>query len=99
MAGAIHQRGTQSGLLVPLRDGKDRKLVSDAFVLGMFDSSRYQSRPLHLCGGDILVVYSDGLTDAQNQQDEMFGELDITTVQEASNSRQEAHPEEGDGNS
>jgi sigma-B regulation protein RsbU (phosphoserine phosphatase) len=40
----------------------------------MFDSSCYQSRPIHLCGGDILVVYSDGLTDAQNQQDEMFGE-------------------------
>ena len=24
--------------------------------------------------GDTLVVYSDGLTDARNQQDEMFGE-------------------------
>jgi serine phosphatase RsbU (regulator of sigma subunit) len=54
--------------------GKIERLVSDLFVLGMFDSSSYQSRPLHLCGGDILVVYSDGLTDAQNQRDEMFGE-------------------------
>ena len=49
-------------------------LVSDLFVLGMFDSATYQSSPLHLCKGDLLVVYSDGLTDAQNQQDEMFGE-------------------------
>jgi sigma-B regulation protein RsbU (phosphoserine phosphatase) len=54
--------------------GKIEELVSDAYVLGMFDSASYQSRTLHLYKGDILVVYSDGLTDAQNQQEEMFGE-------------------------
>ena len=54
--------------------GKIEHLVSDLFVLGMFDSSTYQSCPLHLSQGDLLVVYSDGLPDAQNQQDEMFGE-------------------------
>ena len=54
--------------------GKIEHLVSDHFVLGMFDSTTYQASPLHLCHGDLLVVYSDGLTDARNQQDEMFGE-------------------------
>jgi serine phosphatase RsbU (regulator of sigma subunit) len=54
--------------------GKIEALVSDAYVLGMFDFASYQSGRLHLCKGDILVVYSDGLTDAQNQQEEMFGE-------------------------
>ena len=54
--------------------GKIEELVSDAYVLGMFDSASYQSRTLHLYKGDILVVYSDGLTDAQNPQEEMFGE-------------------------
>jgi sigma-B regulation protein RsbU (phosphoserine phosphatase) len=54
--------------------GKVENLVSDLFVLGMFDSSTYQSSPLHLCQGDLLVVYSDGLTDARNRQDDMFGE-------------------------
>ncbi|MEX2260356.1 MAG: SpoIIE family protein phosphatase [Bryobacteraceae bacterium] len=53
---------------------KIEKLVSDAYVLGMFDCASYHSRALHLCKGDILVVYSDGLTDAENQQGEMFGE-------------------------
>jgi serine phosphatase RsbU (regulator of sigma subunit) len=60
--------------------GKIEWLVPDAFALGLFDSASYQSRPLHLDEGDILVVYSDGLTDAENQQDEMFGDerlLDI----------------------
>jgi len=54
--------------------GKIEHLVSDFFVLGMFDSSTYQSCPLHLSQGDLLVVYSDGLPDAQNLEGEMFGE-------------------------
>jgi serine phosphatase RsbU (regulator of sigma subunit) len=54
--------------------GTIEELFPDAFVLGMFDSASYQSRTLHLDKGDILVVYSDGLTDAQNQQEEMFEE-------------------------
>jgi serine phosphatase RsbU (regulator of sigma subunit) len=60
--------------------GKIKKLASDACVLGMFDSTTYQSRPLRLDQGDILVVYSDGLTDAENPAGEMFGDerlLDI----------------------
>jgi sigma-B regulation protein RsbU (phosphoserine phosphatase) len=39
----------------------------------MFDSASYESRAFRLDRGDILVVYSDGLTDAQNQREEMFG--------------------------
>jgi len=54
--------------------GKIEWLESDQYILGMFDFASYQSRILQLCKGDILVVYSDGLTDAQNKRDEMFGE-------------------------
>ena len=54
--------------------GKIEELVSDAYILGMFDSASYQPRTFRLDKGDILVVYSDGLTDAENQQGEMFGE-------------------------
>jgi serine phosphatase RsbU (regulator of sigma subunit) len=54
--------------------GQIEELVSDAYFLGMFDFASYQARAFHLDRGDILVVYSDGLTDAQNQQEEMFGE-------------------------
>jgi serine phosphatase RsbU (regulator of sigma subunit) len=70
--------------------GKIDQLVPDAFALGMFDSASYHSRPLHLDKGDVLVVYSDGLTDAQNQQDEMFGDeslLDIIREAAPSGSR------------
>ena len=50
------------------------------YVLGMFDFASYQSRAFHLDKGDILVVYSDGLTDAENQQEEMFGEKRLLEI-------------------
>src|SRR5665213_3024781 len=54
--------------------GEIEKLAPDAFALGMFESASFQSRNFHLDGGDLLIVYSDGLTDAENPQQEMFGE-------------------------
>jgi serine phosphatase RsbU (regulator of sigma subunit) len=60
--------------------GKVDQLDSDAYFLGMFDFASYQSRALHLNKGDILVVYSDGLTDAQNRQEEMFGEERLLNI-------------------
>jgi len=52
---------------------KIERLVSDLFPLGLFDAP-YVSALFQLEPGDTLVVYSDGLTDARNRQDEMFGE-------------------------
>ncbi len=60
--------------------GKIQKLFSDAFFLGMFEEATYESRPFQLGVGDILVVISDGVTDAQNPQQEMFGEQRLLQV-------------------
>jgi adenylate cyclase len=54
--------------------GRIEKLFSEAHFLGMFDSASFPPRAFRLDKGDILVVYSDGLTDAQNPQEELFGE-------------------------
>ena len=54
--------------------GNIETLAPDAFALGMFDSACYQYRSLRLEIADVLVVYSDGLTDAENPEEEMFGE-------------------------
>ena len=53
--------------------GEIEELGSDAYMLGMFPSHIYKSRKLHLDQGDILVVYTDGLTNAQNASKEVFG--------------------------
>jgi sigma-B regulation protein RsbU (phosphoserine phosphatase) len=54
--------------------GKIEQLESNANVLGLFDAASFESGAFRLDKGDILVVYSDGLTDAENPQEEMFGE-------------------------
>src|SRR5208337_133220 len=54
--------------------GKIEELSSGGMILGAFTSVSYESSPLHLHQGDILVVYTDGFTEARNPQDEMFGE-------------------------
>ena len=60
--------------------GKIELLISDSYIVGMFDFASYRSRPLHLCEGDILVVYSDGLTDTENEHGEMFGEARMREI-------------------
>jgi len=60
--------------------GKIEKLNSDAHFLGMFDSDSFEPRAFRLDKGDILVVNSDGLTDAQNPVEEMFGEEKVLQI-------------------
>ena len=69
--------------------GAIEELIPDSYFLGMFDFASYQPRTIHLDIGDILVVYSDGLTDAENPQQEMFGKerlLEIITQEGPSGS-------------
>jgi serine phosphatase RsbU (regulator of sigma subunit) len=53
--------------------GRIEDLAADVPVLGVFHAAFYQHRAFQLCKGDILVVYSDGLTDAENPEGEMLG--------------------------
>ena len=46
----------------------------------MFDGACYASRALHLDCGDVLVVYSDGVTEAENPQAEVFGEKRLRDI-------------------
>ena len=49
-------------------------------ILGAFDFASYEACPLDLQKGDVLVVYSDGLTEAENLQGEMLGEDKVKEV-------------------
>jgi serine phosphatase RsbU (regulator of sigma subunit) len=53
--------------------GSIERLTSDQYIIGMFDFACYETREFHLSRGDILLVHSDGVTDARNDRDEMFG--------------------------
>jgi serine phosphatase RsbU (regulator of sigma subunit) len=54
--------------------GEIEELVSQGMILGAFPSATYTSSPLQIDPGDVLVIYSDGVTEAAGQDDEMFEE-------------------------
>jgi sigma-B regulation protein RsbU (phosphoserine phosphatase) len=56
------------------KTGEIEELHSKNMVLGAFSFASYQTVPMHMNPGDLLVVYSDGITEAENPHDEMFGE-------------------------
>jgi serine phosphatase RsbU (regulator of sigma subunit) len=60
--------------------GKIEALIPDHYFLGMFDFASYETRTLRLGKGDTLVVYSDGLTDAENPNGEMFGDKRLLDI-------------------
>ncbi len=49
-------------------------LDPDCMIVGAFSEASFQSAPLELAVGDLMVVYSDGLTEAENPAGKMFGE-------------------------
>jgi sigma-B regulation protein RsbU (phosphoserine phosphatase) len=54
-------------------DGKPRYLKSGGMVLGVFADASYNERFVDLAAGDVLVLYTDGLVEAENRPGEMFG--------------------------
>ncbi|MES1260188.1 MAG: PP2C family protein-serine/threonine phosphatase, partial [Acidobacteriota bacterium] len=60
--------------------GDLEELKGNDYFLGMFGFATYTARPLQLREGDIMLVYSDGLTDARNENDEMFGNKTVLRI-------------------
>jgi sigma-B regulation protein RsbU (phosphoserine phosphatase) len=54
-------------------NGEVEELTQGGVALGIFENSKYEERPLVLAAGDIMVFYTDGVTEAENRQEEEFG--------------------------
>ncbi len=48
--------------------------AAGGMVLGIESSARYDSKQATLEPGDVMILYSDGVTEAANAQDEFFGD-------------------------
>ena len=55
------------------QNGRGEKLPLAGFPVGMFDDSTYDELRLVLSPGDIVVLYSDGVTDTQNSGAQFYG--------------------------
>jgi sigma-B regulation protein RsbU (phosphoserine phosphatase) len=51
-----------------------RLLTTGGLVIGAMNNSCYEAETLHLEAGDLLVAYTDGVTEAFNPEDVEFGE-------------------------
>jgi serine phosphatase RsbU (regulator of sigma subunit)/pSer/pThr/pTyr-binding forkhead associated (FHA) protein len=57
-----------------------KRLESGCMPVGMFDFAQYHDSVAQLAPGDVLVVYSDGVTEALNVEGSEFGEERLTTI-------------------
>src|SRR6266404_5814054 len=62
------------------RDGTHERLREGGCVLGVFANLRFESGAVELQSGDRLVLYTDGVTEAWNSEDEEFGEERLLRV-------------------
>lgn len=65
-----------AGHLPPIliRDGGSTTLDTNGMVVGAFPFARYSESRLDMRGGDMLVLYTDGITEPENEYGEDFGE-------------------------
>lgn len=67
---------TNAGHLQPvlIRAGAPTLLDVSGLMVGAFPFAKYEESKVELCPGDLLVCYTDGITEPENEYGEMFGE-------------------------
>ena len=74
---------TNAGHNAPIlfhRDGRYRFLQTGGIILGMMNHVAYEEETVPLNSGDVLVLYTDGITEALNAHEEEFGEERLIQV-------------------
>jgi sigma-B regulation protein RsbU (phosphoserine phosphatase) len=70
----------QNPPLIRRRDGRYERLGSTGVALGMFDGSTFGSVDTVLDSGEMLVLYSDGITEAEDPKERPFEESGLELV-------------------
>jgi sigma-B regulation protein RsbU (phosphoserine phosphatase) len=73
---------TNAGHLPPLLFRGDRivRLAEGGPVVGLFDNLKYEQSEVELQSGDLILAYSDGVTEPENTFGEEFGEDRVIEV-------------------
>jgi serine phosphatase RsbU (regulator of sigma subunit)/anti-sigma regulatory factor (Ser/Thr protein kinase) len=66
--------GHNPPLLYRARTGTCEELTAPGVAMGVFEEAAYGQRVVKLEVNDVLVLYTDGITEVVNQHDEEFGE-------------------------
>lgn len=73
---------TNAGHLPPIlvRNGDATRLEVDGMVVGAFPFARYGESQLRLEPGDLIVFFTDGISEPEDAYGEMFGEERLTEI-------------------
>jgi phosphoserine phosphatase RsbU/P len=71
-----------SGAVQPVfcRSGQSLTVKAEGFPLGMFPDVTYEEFNVATQPGDVIVFVSDGILDAENEQDEMYGQENLSAL-------------------
>jgi sigma-B regulation protein RsbU (phosphoserine phosphatase) len=69
-----------------LMGSETKSLARTGIPLGIFEGTEWQQAAVEICAGESLLLYSDGVPEAQNSQQEEFGEARmLTTARQTAN--------------
>ncbi|MFZ1946322.1 MAG: GAF domain-containing SpoIIE family protein phosphatase [bacterium] len=73
---------SNGGHIYPLVVSSDgvRRLSKGGLVLGVARESAYEEERVHLRAGDVVLFFTDGLTEAENERGEPFGDERIGAI-------------------
>ncbi len=61
-------------------DGTSEPLTEGGVALGVLEDTHYEERPVGIGHGDIVVMYTDGVSEAENERKEQFGTERIEAI-------------------
>jgi serine phosphatase RsbU (regulator of sigma subunit) len=74
----VRARPAAPGAMVT--DGRMEELTTGGAVVGMLPGMSYEEATVDLCSGDVLLAYTDGVTEAHNPEQVEFGEERLKTL-------------------
>jgi serine phosphatase RsbU (regulator of sigma subunit) len=67
--------GHNPAFVVNMSDGKEvQKLMKTGIPMGMFDTAKWKQQTYQLAPADVLIMYTDGVTEAQDMQGNLYSE-------------------------
>ncbi|HMG35751.1 MAG TPA: SpoIIE family protein phosphatase [Blastocatellia bacterium] len=75
-----YSNGGHNNPILVRTDGGFERLDQGGLPIGMMQNVQYQEAQIEFQGGDVLVIYSDGITESVNESDEEFGEQRLIDV-------------------
>ena len=71
-----------AGMPLPIlvRKGQCRAIRAEGVPLGLLEHTEYQPVTVNLETGDLLAFFSDGITEANNPQQEEFGSRRLESI-------------------